>query len=561
MSTIPVKDIKRYDTMYSILSKLTTEELSTAIINRIHMFGFMDTLLQYIRTGYDFHASLLFKVVDEIAYYREILLSNLRYMFMALLPSPKMMKYALNFYEKYASNRIVNFTDQMIICVYRHSLIYPEMKEGIRSFLKGCNLSHITDTNPIFFIDDNSEFACKYLSRNKMKEAYLTTHALNNDSVDCLYKLCKYYNINKNIITKLSFPEFNIQTKKFNIHDENFRTDVFCETMMFAKYDFLPFIFETYKLNDKDWFYIRNGLYNNYFTLPFYLALVNFMKIYNYDIKNLFKDSSYVIHCTHEIASEIIKSQVLDFVPKLITEEKPSAQSYCVPYLFEMYRAKMFSELCNHYTINLINHNKRILRELNYVKELVDANIFNWDKELTFSFQLFYKFTINYSEQLCIFDQVLLKYNSFISMIKCENMLSLRLINSIKLLADDIKSNFIRTMSKEIFESIETFHLIHYTGILKDLYVSENKEFQNLKWKLSKNSTLEEILSDIYLNSELEEGPEQMIDGMKLADKLKKMGCHKIGSEIENMAVSYVPYEKIVKALQLKNIHVPVHEA
>lgn len=547
--------IKKYDQIYKALADEFEEDEIVKLINLLikNDDKFIDIFLINLRCNYYEMTDMSLYLAKKVNKYKTILIEHMTHIFMAALPSEKSMEYAIFIYNELLHKSNVPLSEEMLISLMRHALHFPSNYSDIINIIRMSGYKKVGFITPIFYLSDEDTLIENMLERNPESREIIIANCIDNDADRCLNKVIKYYNLNKNIFIKLSFPKMISYIKEHNIdiYDKNVRRDMIVEAVRFSRFELLPYIFDKYLLLPDDWKDIHNGLYNNYFTAPFYQTLMYYMKKYDYHISCLFYNPDEWMQCTIEVAKEIHKTNYKDYEVKMITVETQPTASFCLVNYFQHYRQKNFDTIVQNFCVYLCDHNNRMYDELNCMNKMLEQDMFGWRDDVKISYQLFAKYTLGIFDQLQCFEKIIFNYNSLISMERAPSLLKLRLFNTIKELEKKITSKVIRFINKKLFDSCG--HL--YNLLYIDMFVKLNPG-KKTAFEINEDSPLEDVFMNLILNSKFHEtnNNDNYLVGNYLAILLQEQGDNLIASQVKSCLDAYVSAMEIQKILKKRNI-------
>jgi len=547
--------IKKYDQIYKALSDEFEEDEIMKLINLLikHDDNFINVFLLNLRCYYYEMIDMALYLAKKVNKYKTILIEHMTHIFMAALTSEKSMEYAIFIYNEMLHKSNVPLSEEMIISLMRHALHFPSNYPDIINIVRMSGYKKVGFITPIFYLPDEDTLVENMFERNPESQEIIVANCIDNDADRCLTKAIKYYNLNKNIFVKLSFGKMisYIKEHKIDIYDKDVRRDLIVEAVRFSRYELLPYIFDKYLLLENDWKDIHNGLYNNYFTAPFYQTMIYYMKKHNYPMSCLFYNPDEWMQCTIEVAREITKTDYKDYEVKMITVETQPTASFCLANYFQHYRQKKFDTIVQNFCVYLMDHNSRIYDEMDCMNKMLKQDMFGWKDDIKISFELFIKYIIGIFDQLRCFERIIFNYNSLISIEKAPSLLKLRLFNSIRELEKKITSKVIRFINKKLFESCG--HL--YNLLYIDTFVKLNPG-KKTAFSINEDSPLEDVFMNLILNSKFHEmnNNDNYLVGSYLVLLLRQQGDDLIANQVKSCLDAYVSAIEIQKILKKRNI-------
>jgi hypothetical protein len=552
MSIMQNKEVlKQLDKLHSLLDKEYDEDTATGIINDIIETKLIPYICINLRMGSGESMGLLYKCAKNIKQFRDIIYQHIELLVMASLMYEESMKVALQIYEDANVSKFADkFNDEMIICIYKHSLLYPQNKELCMDCIRKFITKDLVQNRPFLYLGDEFEIIQKYFEKDKKTMENIYRLCLDSDSAKTFIKAIRYTKEQNSLIVKFSFPTFKENIKSIDIKDAMIRLRIYDEVTTFSRWDFIPFIFEEMRPEGTEWEMFRIGLYQGNMNGTFLETLIYYMEKYGIPIETLKNDKNASLLCSTEIA-EIFAQKDLIKSFKVLPSTFMNEYLYTdIANLFQAFKNRNYKFVTEYMHLSNSNFNSRFIKERAHVNSLILDNKLGWDNIIKVKWIAFVSFTSEVIDDLLILDRVLTKYNTFHSIVHMlEPFISIRLINDLCNDFQSIKNKHIINKCTDFLKTIKYY---------KEILIKEVRDLIDIdlpptdEWELPVNPTLEDYFKYIYQYSNF--GNDSYDEGMIFIKSLVDKGFVKIGRECYMALTKFVPLDDIKGILRLKNI-------
>ncbi len=544
-------ELKRLDRFFNKLNKFTNEDVSVKIVNMVKTNGFVETLVFSLKIEDVKTAYLLSTIGKEIEFYKKAIQNNMSTLIMVSLSSPLSMKIALDLESAvYPIPMCGRLNDEMVVCLYRHAMVFPKNKEICMGCIRSYNFEESFLFRPFFFFQDEAEMVRKYFTKDKSVKNIIFNNTIDHGAINIMDKAIKYYNQDIKVMAKLSLPILLKNTKKFSIYEN--KKEIIQEVILDTRWDFLPFIFENYKFDITDWEKIKFPIYQGMATVPFVQTLFYLMKKHDIDFNKIYEEGRTVF-CSLDVW-QIFKDFGIENNFKFETRTKFTRiiNSY-VSNMFEFYLNDDSEMIVDQLFISYAHKNNRFMEEKEFVLNLVNEDKLGWTKEIKNKFLEFNNFCNEFCQYLSWGDLLILEYNSYISVsLNLPHMMGIRFLNKISRIIYNIKNEFLKKEYMTIIMRFEEEYWKVMSKVRDDIGLGYLEEREI--WKLPENPTLEELFIDLYQHSMYNYRNDEYSHANKIVESLKQREMYKIASEVEMAIASLIPSEDIEHILKIKNI-------
>jgi hypothetical protein len=317
------------------------------------------------------------------------------------------------------------------------------------------------------------------------------------------------------------------------------------ETNNFSRWEFIPFIFNNFKIDEELWVTFKVNLYRGYVTLPFLKTLLHHMKLNGISIEKLKLQQSSKLMSSKEILNELREHGFDKFETLEEFDHQNNEVKYSASAMFEFFRRNKLDFLFNVLYANYAHVNVKIEEELKYIDILRKNNLLGWDDKMLAQYSLYEKFLDNIFTQLRIFDQILLDYNSF-NLIKEEldNTLALRCLN--KMIVD------IKKITNKKISGIYATLILELNDIYMDYLKKFREEFSIPTEKFDCRDDIEGQFCFIYQYSYIRGDKHNNEELLRLAKYYKSLGLINVYYLILK-SIDCLCHHKDVKELLIEN--------
>lgn len=538
------------DKVYHNLVKDCPEDYAVSLIENVINHKLVPYILNNLIINNYKTVEILYAGVKGVKEFAKLLKDNIINIVLSAVRHKEAMQVAMRIYNDIPFSRFSNkFDSDMMICIYRHGIKYPENMELCIECIKPHLTEDITIVRPFFFIKDEVNIVPGFFKKNKTTKDFVFIHSMDCDAVRIFSKALKYYKLQNYHYVMLSFPAFKDNLDKIELNDPETREKIIDDVTTYSRWDFLPFIFENMELTERDWIHFRIGLYQGFFNSIFMEVLLFCFKKYNISFSNL--KTIKKLTCTKDVRDVLVKygfDNQFDITVSIIHVDNVKKD---ICNLFHHFCDKEYQYIIFHMYASYAHLNARFLRERTYVDKLIKQEGFGFDSNLKIKWLAFMDMTSSLIEELRVTDIILYKYNSYIA-----SSASMQPIMA-NCFVNDIYREITKLKTKSLIEEYAVIVInIRNNGksILKEIREMFGIDLDPEKdWILPLNPTLEELFMEIYQYSCYNEG-ETPEEAYKLSIELKEKKCYKIMEEIQMALESYVPLDSIKKILRFKNI-------
>jgi hypothetical protein len=542
-------EIKRLDKVYFRLIKFLNEDITVKIITMIKDSGYLSVLLFCLRIEDIKTAYVLAMVAKEFDYYKKIVQNNISTIVMSSLHSPLSLKIALELeVDLYPIPECGRLSDEMIICLYRHSMVFPQNRDICMSCIRSYNFKDSIFIRPFFFFGDEVEIVSKYFIKDPEVKNVVFKNVIDNGSINIMRKALSYYKEDPKIMMKMSLPILLKNTKIFSIYE--MKTVVVSEACVYNRWELLPFIFENYKLDASIWDTIKFVIYRGMLNKTFVLALFNSMKKKGIEI-DILHHKDKILKCSSDVKEvfEIFDTKKLFTLE--IKESQPQFIDSSVASIFEYYLVDNLDYVKIQLFVLYAHKNKRFIEEKDYMLELITSGKIEWNDDLKKKFYQFNEMCNNFCCNLELIDMLIIEYNSYLSVSDfITHMMRMRFVNKIKKIVSSITENFLLDECQTILQRVEDEYWRVMSLVRKDIDLEELEDGEH--WILPDDPTLEDLFKHLYQYSSFKNTGYD--NAIKLTEALKKIGYHKIAKEVELCIVALISIDDILDILKRKNI-------
>jgi hypothetical protein len=542
--------LKIYDKLYFKFLKKAPENVAESMMNIIYKSGISGTFLYAIINDDLSTIKLLNETVKGINFFEDDLKQKITLLMMASLDNPEILPVMIELRDRICPlAKEEEFNEEMISCLYRHSFKYPQNKEICISTFKKYRCFKNTILKPYLYCIDSSELIENYLIKdNDIKETIMNC-CITCGSTKILKRVLKFYKSSNIIYAKFDPVTIYNNIKDFDIRDEDVKFYLLNDVCINAKWDFLPSLFEEKRINEKDFVHFRFTLYQGLLNIQFVKTLIYYMKKYNFDLELLRDTKAEFIRCSKQVKDELIENGVLKGVNFEIGDFNDKFCDDFIASFFEAYNNDNMNLVKEKMIQNNANYNPRFIKELDYAYNLVSDKKMGWTEEMNENFLNFYDICKEFCRQLEIMNDVVLKYNVFVTIYNFFNdLVSLRHLNKIRKIAYSIKDTIIMGTYTVVYKNITEMYVNNLIKAKKFLGLNPTE-----KWSLPENPTLEELFIDLYLNSEYQNSEDDNLI-YYIRQILEKKKFVKILEEVQAAVTYNVPTSEILRILRLKKI-------
>ncbi len=552
MDNIDKDTLKHLDKFHVSLCKNFSEDEATGIVNDVYDVR----LIPYICVNLKINAyEIIWKIytcIKNIKQFRDIISEHLVNIVLAGIEHPGSMDVALKICEDINISSFSNkFTDEMLICIYKHGLRFPQNKEICTSFIQRFISPTIAINRTFFFINDEVDIVQKYFEKTAKAREYIYNFCTDCDSVKIFQKAIRYFKETNALLVKLSFPAFKENIHLFDLNDNMVRLKILDEVNTHNRWDFLPFIFDVLKPNDAEWEMFRIGLYRCYFNEVYFKVLLNYMEKYEIPIEKLKSATTKSLICSEEIMQVLQDFNLVETFNPIRAAKMNDYLKPDVCNLFYAFCKNNYKFITDYMHLSNSHFNSRFRRERNFVDNLVNNNMLGWDNSTVVIWRAFVSFTNEVIKELNNLEDILTKYNSFFSVsLLVKPLIAIRFVNDCVKSLCQLKNKFLIEECKKLIINLDTF---------KETIIEEVREIinvdtpKNQDWDLPENPTLEDYFKYIYQYSGFG-GSDKIEDGVALVKLLRSKNCYKIADEVLICFRNFVPIEDIERILRLKKI-------
>jgi hypothetical protein len=542
---------KNLDKLYFKFLKYVKEEIADSLISVIAKNGIVSSITYAIVSDDVNSVALMCEVIKGLDFFEKSIKEDIIMLIMSSLRSADILKIILELRDRICPlSKDNEFNEEMVSCLYRHAFKYPQNKDICLATFK--KYRHIKNTlfKPFVYSFDNPDMIVDYLTKDEEVKNFVIESCVCCGSFKTLKKVLKYYKSSDIVMSKFNPTILYENSRDFDLTIEQNKFYLLNDICINSKWDFLPSLFDKKLIKSSDFVHFRFSLYQSLLNIQFIKPLIYYMKKYNFELELLKDNNAEMLKCSEEIKQEFVDNDMMKDVNFVIIDIQDKHCDEFIASLFEAYTHNQFEIIKRKLTSVNANFNPRFKNELKYALELVENKQLNWNDELTQKFLDFNKMCMDYSYQSEIMNDIVLEYNSFITIYKSFNeFICLRYLNK-------IKTSMLK-ITDEILMDIYSVVYKNYNGMYKELLEKVKKTLKldtKEDWVLSENPTLEELFINLYLNSSYKQTPDDTSLIYYVKQTLEKKKFDKILEEV-NCAICYsVPIEEIIKILRIKNI-------
>lgn len=546
------KEIVKYlDKFYYALCKEFTEDIAEGIVNDIVKTKFIPYICVNLRMGSAESISKIYGCAKTIKQFRDITNEYIEIIVMSSLMFPESMKVAMQIYDDCNISKFSKkFNNEMLICLYKHALNYPENMEICMNCIRRHATPELILIRPFMYITDEVDIIQSHFIRGKKEKDELYNLCIDADAINTLLKAVRYYKESNVVICKLSLPTFKENLKHLDMKDKKVRLQIFDEATTFSRWEFIPFIFEELKPQDDEWDVFRDGLYQGYMNPVFLRTLFHYMEKYEIPLETLYNPRNASLLCSEETAGILEEFNLTNTFKIIVSKYLSEYLTPGIANLFYAFINKKYKYIVDYMHLSASNYNPRFIKERAHLNSLVSSGILGWDSQLRVKWTAFIQFTYEVIGELNTLDRCLAKYNSFHSIAgMIEPMIGMRLINDICGYFKEIKNMHIIDKCTEFKGSIEFYR----KQILKEVRAEIDIDLpEDQEWLLPENPTLEDYFRYLYQYSNF--GNDSYEDGITLLTKLRENKCFKISEECYIALAKFVPLDDIKNILRIKRV-------
>ena len=542
---------KNYDKLYYEISRYYSKSRAETIINSIAAGDFLGYIIIALKIQNYENLRIVIDAAKRIKYFRDIIFTNITSILMSSVNSSKSMKIALELEESFCKEiKNKDFNENVIICILRHSLNFPENKELCISCIRKYDLEKLATTKNLFFFKDNEEIISKYLSKNDDVKNKVIKNCIENDAVDTLNKCLKYYKLPNRVYANFSYPTFLKLKSKIDFSNKENIDYLISHASMYSRFEYVKYIFDNIELNDYHLSNFRTAIYNGYTSLPFLQTLIFYLRKFNIPVDKVVSRNRPLM-TTKEIKTYLLEENLYDNEKTIDTNVSIVDDYSGEP--FKAFRTDLVFYTKYIYA-GYIHLNNRFLPELECINTMFKNDEFGWDDKIKRQFTNYYDYTHRFVNQLNILEKAVMEYNSLVALHSCAcSMLALRCINSIIGYLKDITFSFLLDEYDKIVSQAYLMHQVYIKEVRSILNI--DLPF-NIKWELPSNFTLEDLFIDLYQNSSYDIKNFNVEDATDLLETLDKYKFVKIKAEVERAFKDFVSPCDIRKILRIKGIKV-----
>lgn len=515
MSVVENRKFKNLDKVYLDLSKTYSEGVATHIVNDIQKNGILKYIYHHIKLCNIEYLENFVKSIENVKEYTQIIRDNMLDIIMSSIFASEPFQFAMRLYDKYGCPAKMDMNQGLTMCIKRHAFVFPENQKLVSDFLDVFSLENIMSDIQILFVQDDVNLVSKFLTnkRNIFQKVFI--YASESSALKTLSKIMSYYKEDDVFLAKLSLPA--IINYKVDISVPEIRDAIFVEANNFSRWEFIPFIFNNFKIDLELWVTFKVNLYRGYVTLPYLKTLLHHMKINDIPIEKLKLQQSSKLMASKEILDELRKYGFEKYETLEEFDHQHDEVKYSVSAMFEFFRRNKLEFLFNVLYANYAHVNVKIEEERKFISILRKNDMLGWDDKMLTQYDLYDKFLDNIFTQLKLFDQILLDYNSF-NLIKEEldNTLALRCINSMIVKIKKISN-------KKVSEIYGTL-IIELNNIYMDYLDKFRKDFSITPDNYDNRETLEGQFCFLYQYSYIRGNKHNNEELLRLAKYYKSMG-------------------------------------
>ncbi len=465
MALVDNRKFKNLDRVYLDLSKIYSEGVATNIVNDISKNGIMKYIYHHIKLCNIDYLENFIKAIENVKEYLQVVKDKMLEIIMSSIYSAETFKFAIQLYDKHGSPSKMDMNQAIAMCIKRHAFVFPENQKLCSDFLDVFSLEEMMTDIQMLFVQDDVNLVTKFLKKRQDIFQKVFIYASECSALKTLSKIMSYYKESEVFLAKLSLP--SILNYKVNLNDSEIRDSIFVEANNFSRWEFIPFIFDNFKIDEELWVTFKINIYRGYVTLPFLKTLLYHMKLHDIPIEKIKLQQASKLMASKEILDELREYGFDKFETLEEFDYQNDEVKYSASAMFEFFRRNKLEFIFNVLYANYAHVNVKLAEERKYIETLIENNILGWDDKMLNQYSLYEKFLDNIFTQLRIFDQILLDYNSF-NLIKEEldNTVALRCLN--KMIVD------IRKITNKKITAIYATLILE----LNDIYMDYLKKFR-----------------------------------------------------------------------------------
>jgi len=555
MKAIDKKD-KNLTKLKNQISKICNENTTQKFIFMIENNGFLESLIFCLKVE-DFK---FFRIITnasfKIAYYNGLLRNNMASLIMSSLHSSKSMRCVLELEtEIQPIPEQGRLNEQMVICIFRHIIYFPQNREYCLNLIRGYkNFVECMIQRPFCYVNDIVDIIQDLMIKDDNIKRFIFNNSIECGSMKILHKALKYYKIEPMIYSTLSIPVMLENRKDFDISDINNKDYLIAESCMNSKWEYLPYIFETFKIESDDWFQFKIPIMEGTLTLPFIQTLFHCMEKYDYDFELLLdgNKNKQRIFCNDNIRDEFIKrglGEKFNFCNNAVHNRTLNCS---ISNLFDCYRTGNIDLLKSHLFLSYAYANQRFLKEKKYTLDLFQSGVLGWCDKLTRVYEQFDIFCSDFCHKLHLCDALVLEYNSTITIsLLYSPLINIRFYNRLVNIMNMISDDFLFNEYKTIIDNIKKDYYETLKLVRKELSIDLNVE---TPYVVSDEKNLEEQFLNLYQNSYHKYIENENLVRLEIIEQLKNRKMNYIAKEVEYAISVLVPIEEIIRILNIKGI-------
>jgi hypothetical protein len=546
------KEIVKYlDKFYYALCKEFSEEISEGIINDVVKHKLIPYICVNLRVGTAETISKIYSCAKTIKQFKDVINEYVEIIVMSSLMFPESMKVAMQIYDDCNVSKFSKkFNNEMLICLYKHALNYPENMQICMNCIRRHATPELILVRPFMYITDEVDIIQSHFIRGQKERDNLYNLCIDADAINTLIKGVRYYKESNIVICKLSFQTFKENMRYIDMKDKNTRLQIYNEATTFSRWEFIPFIFEEMKPQGDEWEVFSDGLYQGYMNPIFLRTLFHYMERYEIPLETLKNPRNASLLCSEEVAGILEEFNIVESFKIIVSKYLSEYLTPGISNLFYAFSNKKYKYIVDYMHLSASNYNPRFVKERAHLNALVSSGKLGWDNQLRVKWTAFIHFTYEVIEELNILDRCLAKYNSFHSIAgMLTPMIGMRLANDVYNHFKEIRNMNILDKCAEFKGSIEYYRkqILKEVRAEIDIDLSEDKE-----WLLPENPTLEDYFRYLYQYSNF--GNDSYEDGITLLTKLRNAKCFKISDECFNALSKFVPLDDIKNILRIKRV-------
>jgi hypothetical protein len=546
-------ETKRLDKLYYKLLKIISEDASLGFVKMIKENGFLNVLILALKIDDIRTAYVLTKAAKDIEYYKKLMQDGFATLVMVALSSPICMKLVIDLENDiYPITFTGKLNEEMLVCLFRHSMYYPQNKDICMKYIKTYNYDSSFVNRPFFYLYDDIEMISKHLVKDINVRNVMYVCAIDHGSLKIINKLNKYYNQNRIIYSRLTLPILLKNTKEFSIYEEN--KAMIMETIVSNKWEFLPFIFKNYKLDSEDWEKFRFSIYEGNSSDIFLRTLFSSMKKNDIDFFHLYQKDR-IVYCNDK-SYQVFKDFDIDINFSFKRKEKfKRTITADVSNLFEFYIVNALNLIKEQLFIFYAHRNERFQEDKKFLLNMISSDEFGWNQELK---EKFFEFN-NFCDEFCLYmemgDYLITEYNSYLGAhMYLPHQMLMRFLNKISRIVYNIKDDFVKNEYKSIIKKFNEHYWDNMRKVREDIGL-EDLEDEEI-WYLPESPSLEDLFADLYQYSMFKYKKDENSYTSHIIKTLKERGFNKIVKEVEMAFASLISSDDVLRILNMKGIKI-----